>query len=417
MLVPDGVSSVHPEAAGLAAMAERLIASLPCRESVQVEGLAISLRALEPAQSGWVMKYLEPLSLDRSDEVSRRVDCASAYSDEFVLTAVRYLHTPGIETFDRSGRGDAPLRCAALSPDRTLYCDPAEGIVWVVDLEAGTILQVHSSRTRFPPLVFARTVRGALLGWLESRGWVSFHAGAVVTESGVWMIVGEAGAGKTSLILGLMREGARFVANERLLVSLDGDRPRALGYPMAIAVGIGSASQFPRLAELIDAPDPLLYPRNRYDTQRVARTPRERRYRLHDKLQLLPEEIASRVGAAETVPGGFVDAIVVPSVSRHPVALRASTLDRDALRTVLEDNCMGVAEPGRQPTWLSPSGEASAHVDAEPLLVEGLLPVVATRCRYSLDHETPGRPLTECIADALDSQVGDIRSGESRGMT
>lgn len=76
----------------------------------------------------------------------------------------------------------------------------------------------------------------------------AFHAGAFVTDGGVWGVLGEKGAGKSSMLAALSRAGIAILADDLLV--LDGQRafagPRsidlrrdaasslALGYPLGV---------------------------------------------------------------------------------------------------------------------------------------------------------------------------------------
>lgn len=321
-------------------------------DRVSVDGLDVNIRSVDASQVGWVLKYLQPLSLGMPEPVRQKCSCCMLYSDDLVVEAIRYLCTPGVTTFIRNGKNKAELICSRISRDVTLCCNTKDGIFWLIDLEVNCTHIVYSSRTRQPSLEFARTVRNTVVAYLEGEGWVSYHAGAVDTDQGVLMIVGNSGAGKTSLILALLRCGARYIANERLLVRQESAGFKVLGYPMAIAVGIGTARQFRGLSQLVESPDQLLYPRSRFSKSRVARTPPEQQLLLDDKLQLLPEELSQYVGSIGAVRGGLVRSIVVPQVSREPISTTVLPLKQPAVLQVLTDNYMGLKSDNAHPVWV-----------------------------------------------------------------
>ena len=226
-------------------------------------------------------------------------------------------------------------------------------------------------------------MRNTVIAYLEDQGWVSYHAGAVDTEQGVLMIIGNSGAGKTSLILALLRNGARYIANERLLIRQEAEGFNLLGYPMAIAVGIGTARQFRGLSQLVDSPDQLLYPRSRFSKSRVARASPEQQLLLDDKLQLLPEELLQYIGADNAVCGGTVHSIVVPQVSRVPIATLVEPLQQPALLQVLLDNYMGLKSDRAHPVWVQ---RRRARLDSklEQETIDQLSNVDAVTMQYAL---------------------------------
>ncbi len=354
-----------------------------CSECISVDGLDITICSMDPSQVGWVLKYLQPLSLAKPEPVLQKYTCCILYSDALVVEAIRYLCNPGVTTFTRLGKNDAELICSRISRDVTLCCNTKDGIFWLIDLAANSTHIVYSSRTRRPSLEFARTVRNTVIAYLEDQGWVSYHAGAVDTEQGVLMIIGNSGAGKTSLILALLRNGARYIANERLLIRQEAEGFNLLGYPMAIAVGIGTARQFRGLSQLVDSPDQLLYPRSRFSKSRVARASPEQQLLLDDKLQLLPEELLQYIGADNAVCGGTVHSIVVPQVSRVPIATLVEPLQQPALLQVLLDNYMGLKSDRAHPVWVQ---RRRARLDSklEQETIDQLSNVDAVTMQYAL---------------------------------
>lgn len=354
-----------------------------------VDGLGVVLKSVDPSLVHWVMKYLQPLSHGTACSVRYEQTFFCLYSDALVSAAISYLNGKGITTFRRLGKGDAPLTCARISRDLCLFCNPRDGIFWLADFEAMALFIVFSSRTKQPAIEFARAVRDTVTCYLEHQGWASYHAGAVDTADGALMIVGNSGAGKTSLILALLHSGARYIANERLFVREERDGCHVMGYPMAIAVGLGTALQFPGLADLVENPDQLLYPRHRYRVHRVMQTPKSERSHLDDKLQLIPEEIVAYVGPSGCVPGAKIRSIVVPRISRTPVMPTTRPLKSCAISKVLSDNFMGHHNGGIGHAW-SEMDPQKKSLDIDDHSIERLSEHEAVRFHFSLSagHDT-----------------------------
>ena len=95
------------------------------------------------------------------------------------------------------------------------------------------------------------------------------HAAGVVTERGAVAIAGAAGAGKTSLVIELLRRGARFLADDVVVLTIDGGRvlahpaPPVLNVPLGVDAPSGVRPQH-RLGEEIwasvDDPSPEAVP-------------------------------------------------------------------------------------------------------------------------------------------------------------
>jgi len=85
-----------------------------------------------------------------------------------------------------------------------------------------------------------RQIRDLVMLTDVQRGMAIFKGGAVVNNRGKGIVlIGEEGAGKTSLILESMLAGEseyRFVTNSHVGVGMDGGRVIAHGYPMGIGV-------------------------------------------------------------------------------------------------------------------------------------------------------------------------------------
>jgi hypothetical protein len=317
----------------------------------QVEGLEVELRAVDPASIAWVLKNLQPLPQPAMPMPRTRYAVTCIYSDDLIFDAIRGLNDTELVHIRRGGR-DRFVRRSRPAPDVVVDCDPDEGVLWISELASNAIHLVVSSRTKHPALAFFSVTRELVTRYLAQEGWTLFHAGAVDTPDGALMVVGNGGAGKTSLLLALMCGGASFIANELLFARECADGVRVLGYPMAVAVGLGTAMQFAPLADRIDSPGELEFPRNRLKLSRIVNTPQEEWKDLEDKLQLLPAELSAILGAPAPVAGARLCAVVVPAVSKQPVQCQVEPLDRAAAAKVLSNNHIGLTPQGKHRPWL-----------------------------------------------------------------
>lgn len=320
-------------------------------QSFQIEGMQVELRALDPASINWVLKSMQPLSLIPAHGAQKKYTVTCLYSDDIVLDTIRNLNDIDIVCIRRHGKSSF-VRLSRPSVDTVLYCDPDEGVLWLSDLADNTVYLVVSSRTRHAAHAFASITREVVTQHLAAQGWTLFHAGAVHTKNGTVMVVGNSGAGKTSLLLALLRGGTRFIANELLYVRCAADGLRVLGFPMPIAVGLGTAMQFAPLAALITSPGGLEFPRNRLSLARVVNTSQSEWPQLEDKLQLMPGELCDLLGAPPPLAGGTLVAVVVPSVALEGVAHSLERLSSMQIGKILSTNHTGLTKDSSYPPWL-----------------------------------------------------------------
>jgi hypothetical protein len=357
-----------------------------CRERFFLEGLEVELRSIDPAPSRWVLKYLEPLSLMPPQDRQRIYTVTYLHSDEIVLAAIRSFDDFDIVPVRRHGH-TRYVRRRKLSANTIVYCDPDEGIIWLSDLDINSIILIVSSRTMWPSVAFADVAIELVTRYLEEQDWTLFHAGAVHTERGTLMVVGYSGTGKTSLILALLAGGARFIANELLFVRSTALGVRVLGFPRAIAVGLGSAVQFPLLADLIDAPDELLFPRRRLNRSSIVGAPRSEWQHLEDKLQLLPSEISPRLNSPAAIAGGTLLAVVVPKIDKTLKRAMVESLNYESVYKIVSDNHLGLSENGRHRPWLEMNFRPESK-NVQTTLLEELSGLSPIRFRFGFSEDS-----------------------------
>jgi hypothetical protein len=352
---------------------------------IHVEGLEISIATRDPSPLNWALRSLEPLSLVPNGPIRRRYRIVYIQSDDIVLSAIRSLSAVEVIPPRMHKRGGTLWR-ARPAAALVVYCDPGEGILWLCNLADDTVHMVVSSRTSLPALSLASLTRTIITRYLETDGWTIFHAGAVETGAGVLMLVGHAGAGKTSLLMALLAGGARYISNERVFVRREGDVFRVLGFPMAVAVGLGTALQFPQLAPLIEVPDRLVYPRRRFKAERVAETARDDWPGLDDKLQLLPWELAELFAGPAAVAGGTLRGIVIPQAARGPADVVITALPADHIVEMLSSNLFEAGRDGAYPPWMEMNFPPYPEVEDDDDL-HALARVSAVRFSFGLSRE------------------------------
>lgn len=113
---------------------------------------------------------------------------------------------------------------------------------WIVEPRWGSVLRVEpGARTlrvhgpaRAASDLAARTIEALWREYLEAHGWACLHAASVEMAGRAWLLVGEKGAGKTTLQLALLSEGARLLSADRTWVAAGPAGPAARRGPGAL---------------------------------------------------------------------------------------------------------------------------------------------------------------------------------------
>ncbi|TAN52790.1 MAG: hypothetical protein EPN26_07565 [Rhodospirillales bacterium] len=376
-------------------------ASLAHKADFCFAGLRLEVRTETPKHLPWVTNYFAPFFTDQP-AVSRAWTQAAfaltfVHSDETVAWASdmianrTYEETPGIST----GR---ILRCLRLDSGERLLFAPHEGTVILIDPQERRFQVAHGSKTAWPADILCSVMEEILIRYLEGNSWCAYHAGAVATPQGVVLLMGGGGSGKTTLVGGLVRAGAAYVANERCFVrtgaqahdrltpshpsdtelnvnrslnqiaradsrlqskpenGFDFRRPalgvEALPFPQFVNVGIGTARQFPPLSALVADRTGLAFHQRRFSQERVNRTPLEDQDALPDKLSLSAREFAHFAGGPEPSLGGPVIGIVEPNLDLQMTNASWYRLRPDDLAKLVEGNSLERGRDRHYPNWL-----------------------------------------------------------------
>lgn len=166
-------------------------------------------------------------------------------------------------------------------------------------IEADRVTSWYGRPSRFLLHEPARLVREMLVGQARRAGWCRLHAAAVAVDGRVALILGGAGAGKSSTVAQLVAAGASFVANDRLLATGDiGTSVRVVGLPVAVRWSEAQLRMFAAGRDWID----------HYDERSLLRRKDDRA--AHLKFELTVGEVAALVGSPAVSEGGLA-AIVV----------------------------------------------------------------------------------------------------------
>jgi len=323
-----------------------------------LEGLPLKLWPAEKGHIQWLKSYLEPAAAEHHGTVQDgnawKIGCF--FDMDIVSDAAAFQQSGKIDWID-VWNGRSVIRRSIFNRGLVLDYDSEEGLLCCYDLCNMQIIQVTSAHTKSPAHELGRLIRDIYLSLMRSKGWNLFHAAAIQANGTTYLFPGSSGSGKTSLVIAMVQSGADFIANDRILLKLDNDKIRIKPYPMAIAIGLGTAQQYPVLKNLILEPSVLQYPRRRYSLQNVVNTPMAKWSELPDKLQLFPHELIKSLGATGKIStGDRVGAVIFPAISRFQVSefqkISRSSAEKIFSANVIEGND-DITAPWRPLPWNS----------------------------------------------------------------
>ena len=105
-------------------------------------------------------------------------------------------------------------------PVRSVY-QPGLEALSVLDAEKAVAWYWVSGAAQLPYWEQACPIRQLLFWWLESRGYLQLHGGAVGTESGGVLLVGKAGSGKSTTALASLGSDLLYAADDYVAATLE----------------------------------------------------------------------------------------------------------------------------------------------------------------------------------------------------
>jgi hypothetical protein len=190
-----------------------------------------------------------------------------------------------------------------------------------------------------------RVVRELAMAHARRSGWLLLHAAAVEIGGRAIVIVGPKHAGKTTLLLQLLHApGARFVANDRVLVHVAETPPRLLGLPSIVALRAGTLALFPRLEEQAVQSGYAFW-----ETLVEARAAPGRQANARG-VDVSPAQLCNLL-SVDPSSGAPVGALIFPGLDsgreRRPLGIDVQRLDSDSVKARLDDNQFGGANGAR----------------------------------------------------------------------
>ena len=226
----------------------------------------------------------------------------------------------------------------------------------------------------------------------EDDGWVCLHASAATLDGRGVLIVGDSGAGKSSLALALATaENGAFLSNDRTMITTaSGAAPRAVAMPGPIrlnggtlqALGFGNARQWD-----------LTRPKPAADTDWQT-------FHGASKLHILPAEWHERT-STPLAPTTTVDLVVFPRIVQDSDELHLQPARPGPARELLAAQCMSPGDDVYVHDWLGIRTGSAADLAGNAARA---LNTLADRpaLRLSFGTRTPYTTVTSALRATLD---------------
>jgi hypothetical protein len=234
----------------------------------------------------------------------------------------------------------------------------------------------------------ARMVREFIAQSAAKENFLRLHAAAVTDHAGRGLLIlGTKGAGKTSLMLSLIREGvSRFCANDRLLLSCNNSSPEALGLPNSVRLDLRALKQFPQFEQL---------PSRRMVSSREGEL----------KVAFAPQELCRALGA-EIISRTEVHAVLAPELRSERRTVETRQVPREE-RAALLDACLLPADE----TFLAMAGNGSATWSKDRSGYQSLLTLPWLRVTAPPGHPDLAEKTLKRIEE---NSLGEVSAGYKR---
>ena len=210
--------------------------------------LALLVGAPRPGPLRWLEEFLSP---------AFRVGARAAYAATVTLREDSQAYEQALA--QQPAAGAVELDCFvndthmirlpawASGPDTTAAFQHGFRVVYEVDRASHAVTVLSPDNNPSARTALMRAVRELAMNRSRRDGGMFLHAAAIAVEGRGMLIAGEKRAGKTTLLLHLLREtGADYVSNDRLLLpSADAAALRAM--PTIVTVRVDSLQFFPGL--------------------------------------------------------------------------------------------------------------------------------------------------------------------------
>lgn len=221
------------------------------RRAFAFRGLRMNVTCSIAQPLSWLQAFLSPhLDASQGSGSAFEIDLLVDQSEcERVRGCPRMPRGTAIDCFVADGRFEQLTLWQEDAAGRVLHDNRADAFLRI-PTKGGPIRVLVGRDCGRLRVLLMRIVRELALLQALQHGDLFLHAAAVVSGVGGVLIAGPKEAGKTTMLLDFLRSGgARFLANDRVMVDLTGASAIARGVPTIIKVRPGSLDYLSGLAE------------------------------------------------------------------------------------------------------------------------------------------------------------------------
>lgn len=307
---------------------------------VAYEGLRVRVRADQAAPVEWLLEFLAPHFAALPGDAAG-ADCTVSLECDAGAFAALWARAPR--------EGAAPVDGFALDNsvvpliewscdlgDRALYDEHTRTFLRFLP-GARTIELLADGTSPKPRTALMRVVRELAMHRAQRDGGLFLHASAVAFAGRGLIVAGPKAAGKTSLLVHLLRQpGARYLSNDRVLARLDPE-PRIVGMPTIVTLRPGMLERFPDFSSRLLASGfghRLSFAENARRAQPIEPWS-------DGRFGLSPPQLCSLLDV-EPISAAEPRALLFPALTHRPGAIELAPLEADDAAARLADALFGI---------------------------------------------------------------------------
>ncbi|MCY1117460.1 hypothetical protein OWO30_03855 [Bacillus safensis] len=252
-----------------------------------------------------------------------------------------------------------------------------------------------------------RIVREIALRTLENQGGCFTHAAAVSFEDGQKgaLIIGDKGAGKSTTMWQFLHHGgADFITNDRSISVLEDQELTVYGWPMCLALGVGTVQATTNIQELKNKKFSRSQDKRIWDETISTEEEAKEKWASGCKFEITPKEAAEMTGT--TIRSSTkVDMVIFPSLKIGSGEIRLVPVKKDDQRAkeIMAANIREPEDPDYLKGWLGLRHVSDTFLGQKASeLIHHLFNMP---CFYL---EGDPRHLQEAIPDLLNKKVSSI---------
>jgi hypothetical protein len=312
-------------------------------KSFSYNGLTVRVAGADPAQLIWLEQFLTP-SFTTAQDVEPDCTVTLGADDRSYDETLRRGPRADGRQVDCFVLDSGPVRLPlwASPTDERVIFDERFKTFYCIDPGGSQVRVLAGSRNLDARFALMRVVREFAMSSSQSRDRLVIHGAAFAVEDNGVIIAGPKRAGKTTFLIHcLQATEARFISNDRVVVSFAGTEPVLRGMPTIVTVRDQTLDLFPALQQ------PLLG--GRYDYRR-ALGEEERdgapaaRLRSGRPFDLAPAQFCSLLQARMSGQSR-VRALLFPRVTEETDGIQLRGLSAHAAQERLSGALFGIDSP------------------------------------------------------------------------